>query len=52
MTLLDTLVKARPFHCILAADFDQLPETRIPGKNAPLAATTVRPVPFVKLQAI
>ncbi|EIE25916.1 DUF185-domain-containing protein [Coccomyxa subellipsoidea C-169] len=41
MMLLDTLVKACPFHCILAADFDQLPETRIPGKNAPLAATTV-----------
>ncbi|BDA44160.1 hypothetical protein COCOBI_05-3440 [Coccomyxa sp. Obi] len=40
MVLLDALIKARPFHCILAADFDHLPETRIPGKNAPLVATT------------
>ncbi|CAL8470142.1 g9684 [Coccomyxa elongata] len=40
MVLLDTLIKARPFHCVLAADFDHLPETRIPGKNAPLVATT------------
>ena len=51
MVLLDTLVKARPFHCILAADYDHLPETRILGKNAPLAATTVSPVPFL-FQAI
>lgn len=41
MQLLETLCAARPNHCILAADFDQLPGTTIPGKNAPLVATTV-----------
>lgn len=41
MQLLETLSAARPNHCILAADFDELPGTTIPGKNAPLVATTV-----------
>ena len=41
MALLEALCAARPQHCLLAADFDALPETRIPGKNAPLVATTV-----------
>ena len=41
LSLLETLCKARPNHCLLAADFDELPETSIPGKNAPLVASTV-----------
>lgn len=44
MALLETLCKARPSHCLLAADFDALPDTAIPGKNAPLVASTVCPV--------
>jgi hypothetical protein len=42
MALLEALCAARPAHCLLAADFDALPDTTIPGKNAPLVATTVR----------
>ena len=42
LSLLEMLCKARPNHCLLAADFDELPETTIPGKNAPLVASTVR----------
>jgi hypothetical protein len=41
MSIIQTLCTARPNHCILAADFDELPETEILGKNAPLVATTV-----------
>ncbi len=44
LALLGTLCKARPNHCLLAADFDELPETTIPGKNAPLVASTVSPI--------
>ncbi|CAL5218657.1 g361 [Coccomyxa viridis] len=40
LSLLEVLCKARPHHCILAADFDELPETTIAGKNAPLVAST------------
>ena len=43
LSLLEVLCKARPHHCILAADFDELPETTIAGKNAPLVASTVSP---------
>ena len=43
LSLLEVLCKARPNHCILAADFDELPETTIAGKNAPLVASTVSP---------
>ena len=42
MALLEALCAARPAHCLLAADFDALPDTTIRGKNAPLVATTVR----------
>ena len=41
MALLEALCAARPAHCLLAADFDALPDTAMPGKNAPLVATTV-----------
>ena len=44
LSLLETLCTARPNHCLLAADFDELPETSIPGKNAPLVASTVSPL--------
>ena len=44
LSLLEVLCKARPHHCIVAADFDELPETTIAGKNAPLVASTVSPV--------
>ena len=29
---------ARPAHCLLAADFDFLPEVTVPGANAPLVS--------------
>ncbi len=41
LRLFNTLHHVRPNHRLLAADFDFLPETVIPGKNAPLVATTV-----------
>ena len=53
MALLEALCAARPAHCLLAADFDALPDTRIPGKNAPLVATTVsrhNPIQLAELQ--
>ena len=43
MALLETLHDARPNHSIIAADFDHLPDVKIPGKNAPLVAEKVRP---------
>ena len=51
MALLETLCAARPLHCLLAADFNELPETTIPGKNAPLVATTVRRCHLTELRA-
>lgn len=42
MRLFDTLHAMRPSHTLICADFDNLPETRIHGWNAPLVATTVR----------
>ena len=42
LALLETLNAARPAHTLVAADFDALPETVIPGAGAPLVATTVR----------
>lgn len=42
LTLLDALCAALPAHTLLAADFDALPDTSLPGVNAPLVATTVR----------
>ncbi len=42
LLLLEALHDARPSHCLLLADFDCLPETQIPGRNAPLVASTVR----------
>eukprot|EP00884_Botryococcus_braunii_P011350 jgi/Botrbrau1/20215/Bobra.31_1s0012.1 len=38
--LLETLHDARPVHCLVCVDFDRLPDTQIPGRNAPLVATT------------
>lgn len=42
LQLLDTLHAMRPRHHMVAADFDHLPEVVIPGRNAPLVASTVR----------
>ena len=39
--LLQTLLTARPHHDLLAADFHELPDVTIAGRNAPLVATTV-----------
>lgn len=39
--LLESLVKEFPLQSLILADFDELPETVIPGMNAPLVATTV-----------
>ena len=39
--LLKSIVAETPNHTILLADFDQLPEVKIPGRNAPLVSTTV-----------
>jgi hypothetical protein len=41
LQLLDTLYGARPNMCLIAADFDQLPDVRIEGRNAPLVASKV-----------
>jgi hypothetical protein len=41
LALLDTLHRMRPRHHLIAADFDELPEVAIPGRSAPLVATTV-----------
>lgn len=41
LQLMDALHAARPNHHLLAGDFDALPETRVPGRGAPLVATTV-----------
>lgn len=45
LALLDALCAALPAHTLLAADFDALPDTVLPGTNAPLMATTVRQAP-------
>ena len=51
LTLLDALCAALPAHTLLAADFDALPDTSLPGVNAPLVATTVRPdMPWTRRQ--
>ena len=42
LQLFRTLRAARPNHVLFAADFDSLPDVRIPGVNAPLVAATVR----------
>lgn len=39
--LLQTLCSVRPNHTLLLADFHALPDVVIPGRNAPLVATTV-----------
>ncbi|KAK9825352.1 hypothetical protein WJX81_001851 [Elliptochloris bilobata] len=41
LALLDALSTALPSHTLLAADFDALPDTSLPGAYAPLVATTV-----------
>lgn len=41
MSLLEVLHRERPNHSLILADFDFLPEVRIPGKNAPLVAEKV-----------
>ncbi|GAX75066.1 hypothetical protein CEUSTIGMA_g2510.t1 [Chlamydomonas eustigma] len=41
MTLMETLHDVRPNHSIIAADFDYLPDVKIPGKNAPLVSEKV-----------
>jgi hypothetical protein len=40
LQLLETLCEVRPRHHLLLADFDALPETVIPGRNAPLVSDT------------
>jgi len=45
LQLFQTLRAARPDHFLFAADFDSLPDVRIPGVNAPLVAATVRMLP-------
>ena len=40
LTLLDALCGALPVHTLLAANFDALPGTSLPGFNVPLVATT------------
>jgi len=40
LQLFNTLHEMRPNHRLIAADFDQLPETAIEGWQAPLVATT------------
>lgn len=42
LRLFDALHRALPRHALLAADFDELPEVVIPGRNAPLVASTRR----------
>ncbi|GAQ79199.1 hypothetical protein KFL_000260150 [Klebsormidium nitens] len=39
LQLLETLYAARPNMCLVAADFDALPDVRIEGRNAPLVAS-------------
>jgi len=41
--LLKTLVQARPNHDLILADFAQLPDIQIPGRNAPLVTAIVTP---------
>lgn len=41
LQLLETLYAARPNMCLVAADFDALPDVRIEGRNAPLVASKV-----------
>ena len=45
LQLFQTLRAARPNLFLFAADFDSLPDVRIPGINAPLVAATVRMLP-------
>jgi len=40
LQLLETLCAVRPRHRLLLADFDALPDTVIPGRNAPLVSDT------------
>lgn len=41
LRLLQALHAARPNHRLMAADFSELPDVQIPGRNAPLVSTTV-----------
>mmetsp|Transcript_2587 Transcript_2587/g.7719 ORF Transcript_2587/g.7719 Transcript_2587/m.7719 type:complete len:448 (-) Transcript_2587:112-1455(-) len=38
MQLMETMMRVRPLHHIIAADFDYLPEVSIPGLNAPIVS--------------
>ncbi len=38
---LELLHDLRPNHSLMAADFDRLPDVRLPGRNAPLVAEKV-----------
>lgn len=42
LRLFQTLHAALPNHVLIAADFDELPDVRVQGLNAPLVASTVR----------
>lgn len=42
MQLMETMMRVRPLHHIIAADFDYLPEVSIPGLNAPIVSHVVR----------
>ncbi|KAL3143873.1 hypothetical protein ABBQ32_003691 [Trebouxia sp. C0010 RCD-2024] len=39
--LLQRICRARPNHLLIAADFDELPDVALPGRGAPLVASTV-----------
>ena len=43
MQLLEAVAAARPNHRLIAADFDALPDVRLPGAGAPLVASQVLP---------
>ena len=43
LALMDLLHTTRPHHTLIAADFNKLPDVRIPGTCAPLVSSLVRP---------
>jgi hypothetical protein len=43
LALLDALHAARPRHTLVAADFDALPDVRVPGLGAPLVSGRAGP---------
>lgn len=49
LRLFKTLHAALPNHVLIAADFDELPDVRVQGLNAPLVASTVCTDTFASL---